>query len=165
MNAPVAIFFVGNPSRGDDAIGPILHGRLEKWLENEKLGGGFTLIEDFQLQIEHALDLAGRSLVLFVDAGERTPAPFVFAPIFRSTVTAHTTHALSPEAVLNVYWQTEGNEPPPSFVLCVRGASFGLGDAPSKGAETAMEAAFEWLKRLCRRATPAAWRMLATPAG
>ncbi len=54
------IFAVGNPSRGDDAIGPECYGRLEKLLKNEILAGSVELIEDFQLQIEHALDLQGR---------------------------------------------------------------------------------------------------------
>jgi hypothetical protein len=45
---------------------------------SEGLADGFELIGDFQWQVEHALDLAGRRLALFIDAGERTPAPFVF---------------------------------------------------------------------------------------
>ena len=69
MTAPVVVFAVGNPSRGDDAIGPVICGRLEKWLENEGLADQFELIEDFQLQIEHAMDLQGRQLALFIDAG------------------------------------------------------------------------------------------------
>ena len=103
MSAPVVVFAVGNPSRGDDAIGPALCGRLAEWLKSEGLDDQVELIEDFQLNIEHALDLQGREIVLFIDAGESTPAPFVFAPIFPSTATAHTTHALPPEAVLQAY--------------------------------------------------------------
>ena len=81
MIAPVVIFAVGNPSRGDDAIGPMLHGQLEKWLKNENLSDQFDLIEDFQLQIEHVLDLQGRELALFIDAGAHTPEPFTFGRI------------------------------------------------------------------------------------
>jgi iron complex outermembrane receptor protein len=33
MVAPVVIFAIGNPSRGDDAIGPVLCGRLAEWLK------------------------------------------------------------------------------------------------------------------------------------
>ncbi|MGV0950399.1 MAG: homospermidine synthase, partial [Azonexus sp.] len=85
MTAPVVVFAVGNPSRGDDAIGPVICGRLAKWLENEKFTDRVELIEDFQLNVEHALDLQGRELALFIDAGENTPAPFIFEQIFPST--------------------------------------------------------------------------------
>ena len=157
MTAPVVIFAVGNPSRGDDAIGPHCCGQLEKWLENEKLAAGFELIEDFQLQIEHALDLQGRQLALFIDAGHHTPAPYVFRRVHPSTAIAHTTHALPPEAVLQVYRQTEGRDPPPAFVLCVRGESFELGEGLSPAAAQHCAAAMELLAELCRQATLAGW--------
>ncbi len=146
MSAPIVVFAVGNPSRGDDAIGPELCGRLEKWLEISGFSGRVELIEDFQLQIEHALDLQGRALAVFVDAGEGTPAPFEFREIFPSTAVAHTTHALSPEAVLQVFRQTEGHDPPPAFVMCVRGERFELGDALSPAALDHVEAAFAQLQ-------------------
>jgi hydrogenase maturation protease len=157
MSAPVVIFAVGNPSRGDDAIGPELCGRLEKWLEIEGLAGQFELIEDFQLQIEHALDLQDRQLALFIDAGANTPAPFTFQRIAPATGIAHTTHELPPEAVLQVYLQTEAAEPPPAFVLCVRGEEFELGEPLSAAAESYLEAAFDLLMQLCRQAALSDW--------
>ena len=162
MTAPVVVFAVGNPSRGDDAIGPVICGRLAKWLANENLADQVDLIEDFQLNIEHALDLQGRELALFIDAGQNTPAPFIFAQIYPSTATGHTTHALPPEAVLQVYRQMEGKEPPPSFVLCVRGERFELGEQLTETAETHAAEAFERLTRLCREATEIAWDAVAS---
>lgn len=157
MIPPVVIFAVGNPSRGDDAIGPELCGRLEKWLKNEGLADQFELIEDFQLQIEHALDLQDRHLALFIDAGANTPAPFTLQRIAPATGIAHTTHELPPEAVLQVYLQTEAAEPPPAFVLCVRGEEFELGEPLSAAAESHLEAAFGLLMQLCRQATLIDW--------
>lgn len=158
MTAPVVIFAVGNPSRGDDAIGPELYGRLAKSLENEGLADQFELIEDFQLQIEHALDLQGRQLALFIDAGENTPAPYTFKQIAPAIGIAHTTHELPPEAVLQVYLQTEGSEPPPSFVLCVRGEEFELGEPLTATTSSYVEAAFGLLMQLCREATLVEWK-------
>jgi len=158
MTAPVVVFAVGNPSRGDDAIGPVICGRLEKWLENEGLADEVELIEDFQLNVEHALDLQGRELVLFIDAGENTPAPFIFEQIYPSTATSHTTHALPPQAVLKVYRQMEGKEPPPSFVLCVRGEEFELGAEMTPAALGGIEAAMTLLERLVTKLTLADWR-------
>lgn len=157
MNAPLVVFAVGNPSRGDDAIGPALCGRLEQWLENQGLEGMVELVEDFQLQIEHALDLVGRRLVLFIDAGSNTPGPYAFGRIAAAAGVAHTTHALPPEAVLQVYLQTEGKAPPPAYVLCVRGERFELGETLSAAAAAHVEQAFELLTRLCRQADPAFW--------
>ena len=161
MSAAVVVFAVGNPSRGDDAIGPLLCGRLARWLENEGLAGGFELIEDFQLQIEHALDLQGRELALFIDAGTGTPAPCTFRRITPATGIAHSTHALPPEAVLHVFRQTEGGEPPPAFVLCVRGEEFELGEPLTAAAVAHADAAWALLQSLCREATAAAWMRLA----
>ena len=161
MSAAVVVFAVGNPSRGDDAIGPLLCGRLARWLENEGLAGGFELIEDFQLQIEHVLDLQGRELALFIDAGANTPRPFTFQRIAPATGIAHSTHALPPEAVLHVFRQTGGGEPPPAFVLCVRGEEFELGEPLTAAAVTHADATWALLQSLCREATAAAWMRLA----
>ncbi|MER2506621.1 MAG: hydrogenase maturation protease [Azonexus sp.] len=162
MTAPLVVFAVGNPSRGDDAIGPVICGRLEEWLENEKLADRVELIEDFQLNVEHALDLQSRELALFIDAGENTPAPFIFAQIFPSTVPSHTTHALPPQAVLQVYRQMERSDPPPSFVLCVRGEKFELGEPLTAAAENHATLAFELLIGLCRQPMLAKWEAAAT---
>ncbi len=58
MKDPVVVA-VGNTSRGDDAIGPELLCRLAAWGDKEWLTECFELIEDFQLNIEHALGLSG----------------------------------------------------------------------------------------------------------
>lgn len=161
MSAPVVIFAIGNPSRGDDALGPECCGRLENWFKNEKLADQFELIEDFQLQIEHALDLQGRQLALFIDAGANTPGPFTFQRIAPASGAAYTTHELSPEAVLQVYVQTEGEEPPPAFVLCIRGEAFELGEALSAPARRHLDAAVCLLTGLYRQPALAAWEQAA----
>lgn len=157
MTAPVVVFAVGNPSRGDDAIGPIIAGRLESWLAAEGLAGQVEVIEDFQLNIEYALDLKGRELVLFIDAGDNTADPYFFRQIHASPEPSHSTHALEPPAVLQVYLQIEGREPPSSFVLCVRGEHFELGEDISPAAQQCVEAALKLLESLLRQANLADW--------
>ena len=73
--APRLVIGIGNPSRGDDAIGPLAVERLQA-LDLP----GIELLTDFQLQIEHALDLIGRREVVFIDAAARGAEPFAFAP-------------------------------------------------------------------------------------
>lgn len=163
MTAPLVIFAVGNPSRGDDAIGPVICGRLAEILENRGWTAEVELIEDFQLNIEHALDLCGRTLALFIDAGDHTPAPFAFSRLTPSTAIGHSTHALPPENVLGVYLQTEGSEPPPAFVLSVRGESFALGDDLSLAARSHVEAALVYLAELLAAPSLQSWTASVRP--
>lgn len=157
MTAPVVVFAVGNPSRGDDAIGPILCGQLEKWLENSGLANDVELIEDFQLNIEHALDLVDRQLALFIDAGSGTPAPYSFTAVQPQAAAAHSTHALEPAAILDVYQRTEEGALPPAWILCVRGESFDLGAELSPAAERHLAAALAKLQEVLGH-----WQGLAT---
>jgi len=162
MTAPVVVFAVGNPSRGDDALGPELCGRLQKWLENQGLAGQVELIEDFQLQIEHALDLEGRQLALFIDAGHATPGPFTLERAHPAPLTGHSTHALEPQAVLEVFERTLHQPPPPAYILCVRGETFELGEGLSAAAEANLCQAFDLLCRLLVAPRLADWEAIAT---
>jgi hydrogenase maturation protease len=162
MQADVVVFAIGNASRGDDALGPLLLERLAHWLAAETRAQEFELIDDYQLQIEHALDLRGRRLALFIDAGCATPAPFSFYSIgCDSTAATSSTHALPPEGVLDVYRRFEGVEPPPSFVLCIRGEHFELGEELSDSAKAHAELSWAHLKRLCLAADADLWRDMA----
>jgi len=71
MNAPDLVFAYGNPSRGDDALGPAFLERVADCSD-----ALIELITDFQLQPEHALDLVGRRRVLFVDASVSCAEPY-----------------------------------------------------------------------------------------
>ena len=158
MTAPVVVFAVGNPSRGDDAIGPVLAERVRAWLAASGRAAAVDVIEDFQLQIEHALDLQGRSLALFIDAGEGTLSPLTLEPTGPSELASHSTHALAPEAVLEVYRRTEGADPPPAFVLCVRGEDFELGAPLTAAAGERADLAMEVLGELLVDRSTAAWQ-------
>ena len=121
MTAHILIFDIGNESRGDDALAPLLLHRLDAWLQAEGLSADFKLIEDFQLQVENVTDMAGRRMVLFIDAGMDTPEPYAFYRTQTSGSPTLYSHALTPEAVLAVYPQIYREAPPPAFVLCIRG--------------------------------------------
>ena len=140
--APVLVLAVGNPSRGDDALGPELAARVEA-----AALPGVEVITEFQLQVENALDLEGRERVVFVDAGTGTPGPFELRRVSPAAEFLHTSHAISPEAVLATYRRVTGNEPPEAWVLCVRGEAFELGEGLSGAAATNLEAAWEALRR------------------
>ena len=143
-HAPVLVLAVGNPSRGDDAIGPELAARLEA-------AGlpGVEVIVEFQLQVENALDLVGRERVIFLDAGTGTPAPFELKRVEAAAEFLHTSHALSPAAVLATYRRVTGKEPPDACLLCVSGESYELGEGLSAAAAAHIEAAWPALLEAC----------------
>jgi hydrogenase maturation protease len=149
----LVVFGWGNDARGDDGLGPLLLQRVARAAWPQVLA-----IEDFQLQIEHALDLDGADLALFLDAGKDTPAPFTFAEIAPALVTTPTTHALAPEAVLDVYARALGRSPPAAFMLCIRGERFELGEALSREAGERLEAAWTFVQDLMRERSVEGWR-------
>jgi len=152
----IVVFGWGNDARGDDGLGPLLIARVARasW-------AGVSTVEDFQLQIEHALDLDGADMALFLDAGKDTKDPFAFAEIGAKRDASHSTHALSPEAVLDVYQRSLGRAPPPAFVLCVRGDRFELGEPLSAEAARRLEAAWAFVEALMRERTAEDWRRAA----
>lgn len=143
----------GNPSRGDDALGPLLLERVVQHFPE------VTALGDFQLQIEHALDLKGHPLVLFIDAATGLDVPYTLTeiqPDARQPVPL--THALTPQAVLDVYVRVEGCAPPPAFVLAVRGQEFELGAALSDAGRQALEAAWDEIVALLSVPVAGVWR-------
>jgi hydrogenase maturation protease len=138
--APRLVLGIGNPSRGDDAIGPLAIERLQR-LDLP----GIELLTDFQLQVEHALDLIGRREVVFIDAAASGAEPYSFCAVQPAADASATTHALSPAAVLAALLRISEEPPPPAFVLAVRGYDFELGTALSETAARNLDAAMEML--------------------
>lgn len=137
----LVVFAWGNESRGDDALGPRLAARIARagWSH-------ITLIEDAQLQVEHALDLVGQDMALFIDAGMGTPAPFAFVQAMpRRFLGPSTSLGIGPEGVLEAYRQVMHDEPPPAFVLCLRGESFALQEGLSAAARAHLAQAWGFL--------------------
>ena len=139
------VLAVGNPSRGDDALGPELAARVEA-----AAIPGVEVITEFQLQVENALDLEDRERVIFVDAGTGTPGPFELRRATAAADFLHTSHAISPEAVLATYKRVTGREPPEAWVLGVRGESFELGAPLGERAASHLSAAWPSLLDLCQ---------------
>jgi hydrogenase maturation protease len=153
--APILLLAVGNASRGDDALGPLLAERIEALL----LPGVEVQVE-YQLQIEHALDLLGRRAVLFVDASVAAPAPYALTELCPTRDASFSTHALSPAAVLQSYVDTVGQAPPSAWQLAIRGEAFELGEPLSATAKAnlvvAVDAARQWVAQdpLRRKTSP-----------
>ena len=146
--AKTHIFTWGNPSRGDDAIGPEIYNRL---LDN--LPDNVDLLTDFQLQIEHITDLEGRDKAIFVDASVSAQSPFEYQRIYPQEDNSYTTHAMSPQALLSVYRKVNGCEPPDAWLLSVRGYEFGLGTSLTENACKNVEEAVHLIEKGLKRNT------------
>lgn len=144
MTAPILIFGWGNPSRGDDALGPLFVERIAA------LGlPDVECLTDFQLQVEHALDLVDRQRVLFVDASIAAAAPFTVSPLRPARDASFSTHTMTPAAVMQVYRDLRDEDPPPCLQLAIRGERFELGEAVSPAAMVALDAAIAWTRNWC----------------
>ena len=137
MVLPLLIFAVGNESRGDDALAPL----LVRQLQTEGITTLAELIEDYQLQVEHVTDLLGRSAVLFIDADMSCDAPFHFSEIAAAQDHSYTSHAMTPFALLHTFRQVYGTNAPRSFLLRIRGYGFELGESLSDEASLNLELA------------------------
>jgi hydrogenase maturation protease len=151
MTAPLLVVAIGNASRGDDALGPVLAARLrdEGWFDDS--GQGAELLEAYQLQVEDALSLLQRRAVLFIDAARAgVERGVTLRPIEPAAAPTAFTHALAPQALLALVPRVSTSPPPPAWLLAVQGEAFELGAPLSAAAGArlakAMTLATQWLR-------------------
>ncbi len=150
MKCRVAVIGYGNPGRGDDAAGPLLAGKAEEWNVQ-----GTRVVCDYQLNVEHAADVAESELTLFIDAAVDAAEPWELRPVEPMNRNDFTTHAMLPETVMETCRSVYGN-PPPAFVLAVRGEYFELGASPSAAFQRRIDSAAKLLEEILRAENPAA---------
>ncbi len=141
---PILIFGYGNLSRGDDALGPLLLEYLSDKIDSKNI----EILTDFQLQVEHALDLENRQLVLFIDAAVNCKTAFNFTKLQAAKDKSYSTHAMSPTAVLQAYQEIIKQQSPPCFLLSIQGISFELGEDLSQQAESNLQQAIQFTEKL-----------------
>lgn len=139
---PVLVIGYGNPGRQDDGLGP----RLAEKLEGLALTG-VVIESDYQLNVEHAHDLANYRTVVFVDATLETEddAPFLFKKIEAGSSGTFSTHSLPPETVLRLaqdLFQAETE----AYVLGIKGYAFDeIAEGLTELAEQNLDAARSFL--------------------
>ena len=136
-------------------MGPLLAARVSA------LGlASVTVHSDFQLQVEHALDLPDDGLALFIDAHCSQRVAVSFSTIEPASECPPGTHALSPEQVLGVA-QRIGRPVPPSWLLSLRGREFELGAPLSPSGRLVLGAGWGLLRSLLAVPALARWQGLA----
>ncbi len=150
----LTVFAWGNTARGDDAIGPLLAERLRA-ME----APGLAVIEDHQLNIEHVTDLSANGTALFIDASIDIDEGFRLERIGPSKDGNFSTHAISPQALLNVYQKAMREAPPDAWLLHVAAREFELGAEPGDVATRAIDEVTRFLESLLSRDS-SDWRAL-----
>jgi hydrogenase maturation protease len=133
----------GNLSRGDDALGPLCVAALREALPAQ-LQDHVEFLDDYQLQVEFALDLVGRKRILFIDAILDAAPAFEVSPVLPRRDSSISSHALSPEALLQVFVDLQGCAPPPVTLLAIHGDAFELGEPLTEAAQAHLAAALVW---------------------
>lgn len=157
----MVMFAWGNPSRGDDAVGPWFAERFR-----HHGGQGFTLVEDFQLQVEHLLDCREGELLLFVDARcADGDDDYRLEAIAAQPGLCHTSHALSPAELLGCYPRVfPAEQAPPAFLLTVPGRCFELGEEMSTATLGCCRRAAQLVEKLLAHPDRQSWHALAGEA-
>jgi len=143
MTLPLLVFGWGNRSRGDDALGPLCVERLRAELAPRD---DIEYLDDYQLMVEHVLDLQGRRRVLLIDASLACAPPFETLALRAAADGSISSHSLSPQALLQVYRELHDEAPPPCTLLAIRGLRFELGEPPSATALAHLDCALQWAR-------------------
>jgi len=144
MLAPVLVLACGNPSRGDDALGPELAAAVERTHAEAIARGELEVQCRYQLAVEDALELEGRQRVIVVDAAGSGPE-VLLQPLSPRRDESFTTHRLSPWALLQVFQEIERSPLPRCELLAIRGERFELGEPLSERARANLERALDVL--------------------
>jgi hydrogenase maturation protease len=135
----VLILGYGNPGRQDDGLGPAAAQRIEALARPN-----VTTIDNYQLNIEDAMDVAEHDVVWFVDAARAGPAPFTIHRLAAAATLDFTSHLVRPEAILAMAQQYYGGKPE-AFLLGIRGYGFEFVEALTPLASDNLQEAVDML--------------------
>lgn len=144
----VLLLAYGNLSRGDDALAPLLIDRIQQ--QGIASSSGYTLkyCQDYQIQIEHVMDMQQCERVILMDASQSLQKPIDFYPVQESAETCYTTHGMSASNLLHTYRQVHHEAPPDTYMLAIQGIQFELGQPLSSQAKINLNHAFVFLTEL-----------------
>jgi len=135
----VLVLGYGNPGRQDDGLGPAAAAGIEG------LGWpNITAFDNYQLNIEDAIDVAAHDIVWFVDATKTGPAPYAVHDVSPACKVEFTSHIVRPESILAIAHQCYGGSPR-AFVLAIRGYDFEFVESLTPAASDNLAAALAML--------------------
>ncbi|HMM11398.1 MAG TPA: hydrogenase maturation protease [Bacteroidales bacterium] len=144
--AKILVYGYGNPGRQDDGLGAAFIQLLEAWLMDHPELNVETDC-NYQLNIEDAAAVAGKDIVVFVDATlDEEVSEFRFGPVNPSDARIEfTMHAVSPSFVLDLCRKINGSCPK-AWLLEIRGYSWDFEERISQEARHNLTLALGHLK-------------------
>jgi hydrogenase maturation protease len=135
----ILVLGYGNPGRQDDGLGPAVAAEID--------GLGWpnvTAYDNYQLNIEDALEIAEHDVVWFVDAAKAGLSPYDVRDLSAASSIEFTSHIVSPEAILAIARQYYGKSPQ-AFLLAIRGYQFEFVEELTAGAADNLRVALTML--------------------
>lgn len=114
----ILVIGYGNPGRQDDGLGPMAATEIEKldW-------PNVSTMDNYQLVIEDAVEIAAHDVVWFVDATREGEAPCAMRRLSPTFDISFTSHLLKPETLLAIADQQFG-KCPEAHLVSIRGYEF-----------------------------------------
>ncbi len=136
----ILIIGYGNPGRREDGLGPALAQKIADHSFKH-----ITVDQDYQLNVEHAADVAQSKLTIFIDARVQGEAAYEFQRLEAEAPLSFSTHSVSPQAVLFLA-QSLFDKTPEAYLLSIRGYQFNaFGEVLSNAALDNLESAYDFL--------------------
>lgn len=137
----ILVIGFGNPSRGDDGLGPAIAERLEQ--ENLQ---NVTVDSDYQLTVEDSAEAAKYDIVIFADASVNCDEPFSFKALAAKESTSFSSHSVEPAEVMGLAEKLFKSKAQP-FMLEIRGYNFEMYEEKfTDKAKENLEKAWDFLK-------------------
>lgn len=135
----ILIYGYGNPGRQDDGLGPLTTDEIQKlrlpFVDTD---------ENYQLQIEDAIDIAKYDIVIFVDAAVEGKEPFSVRKVEPSDKITFTTHAVDPGSILAICKDTF-DKIPDAWLIGIRGYGFEFDEVLTERARENWKKAVEFV--------------------
>ncbi len=143
------IYGYGNPGRQDDGLGKALIDLVESQIPKEYLEY-ITLETGYQLQVEDVTIIIEHDLILFVDASmDDKIKDFDIDIVTADEKATFTMHSVSPGFILALYETLYGN-PPPAYLLQIRGYEWEMEEILSPGAQKNLGKAWSALREIIK---------------
>ncbi len=141
----ILIYGYGNPGRQDDGLGCVFIDLIKEWIDSENIKN-VELESDYQLNIEDALTISEKDLVIFVDASIENINDYCLTEVnAEDSKIEFSMHAVSASFILDLCNKLY-NKYPETYVLHIKGYEWEFKESLSDKASENLNKAFNFIK-------------------